>query len=146
MTAPDINIVDYSFHEKGNGRLEEMNSLNQRIYEQCSYKSGPVYTNEFITSKTALTGEEYGDTPRSFVEKFGIKRDEWDRIGSVSVLRSSILTQYLVRNTTYEAYWANFMTAMKTAISRIHGNQTIDHRLKTTAETGKGSIPPRYIW
>jgi tyrosine decarboxylase len=123
LTAPDINIVDYAFHEKGNGSLEEMNALNQMIYEQCSYKAGPVYTNDFITSKTALTAEEYGHTPFSFVEKFGIARDQWDGIESVYILRSCILTPYLVNNTTYEAYWNSFMEAMMAAIARVCANR-----------------------
>jgi len=119
LARPDINIVDYAFHEIGNGSLEEMNRLNQALYEQCSYKTGPVYVNDFITSKTALTREEYGETPRSFVEKFGIAAAEWERLGSVYVLRSCILTPYLTSNTTYEEYWQNFMAAMKRAISRV---------------------------
>ena len=120
LTRPDINIVDYAFHEKDNGSLEQMNHLNKSIYEQCSYKSGPVYVSDFITSKTALTREEYGETPRLYVEKFGIAASEWDRMGSIYVLRSCILTPYLTSNTTYEEYWQNFMEAMKRAISRVY--------------------------
>jgi len=121
LARPDINIVDYAFHEKGNSSLEAMNRLNQAIYAECSYKSGPIYTNDFITSKTALTREEYGETPRSFVRKFGLQAGEWDSLGSVYVLRSCILTPYLMGHTTYEAYWANFMGAMQRAIGRICG-------------------------
>jgi tyrosine decarboxylase len=120
LARPDINIVDYAFHEKGNGSLEEMNRLNQSIYEQCSYKSGPVYVNDFITSKTALTREEYGETPRAYVEKFGIEAAEWDRMESVYVLRSCFLTPYFTNNTTYEEYWQNFMNAMTRAIGRVY--------------------------
>lgn len=120
LARPDINIVDYAFHEKGNGSLEQMNRLNQSIYEQCSYKTGPVYVNDFITSKTVLTREEYGETPRAYVEKCGIGASEWDRMGSVYVLRSCIMTPYLTGNTTYEEYWKNFMDAMKRAISRVY--------------------------
>ena len=118
LTKPDTNIVDYAFHEKGNGSLEEMNRLNERSYESCSYKSRPVYTNDFIVSKTSLTREEYGDAPRSYAEKFGISGEEWDKTGSIYVLRSCILTPFLVNNTTYEAYWNDFMSAVKTAIAR----------------------------
>ena len=119
LARPDINIVDYAFHEKGNKSLDEMNRLNQAIYEQCSYKSGPVYVNDFITSKTSLTREEYGDTPRAFVEKFGIGAAEWDRLESVYVLRSCFMTPYFTKNTTYEEYWLNFMNAMTRAIGRV---------------------------
>ncbi len=121
LARPDLNIVDYAFHEKSDGSLERMNELNQAIYEQCSYKSGPVYVNDFITSKTALAREEYGDTPRAYVELFGIDAAEWDRVESVYVLRSCILTPYLTDTTTYEEYWRNFMGAMTRAIGRIHG-------------------------
>lgn len=120
LTRPDINVVDYAFNEHGNKSLPAMNRLNQAIYEQCSYKSGPVYGSDFITSKTALTAEEYGETPQSFVNKFGIAADEWKKLGSVYVLRSCILTPYLTGNTTYEEYWSNFRKAMERAICRIY--------------------------
>ena len=119
LARPDINIVDYAFHEIGNGSLEAMNRLNETIYEHCSYKSGPVYSNDFITSKTSLTAEEYGDTPRAFAARFGIAAGEWDRLRSVYILRSSIVTPYLTSHTTYEVYWQNFMQAMERAIGRI---------------------------
>jgi tyrosine decarboxylase len=121
LARPDINIIDYAFHEVGEGSLEWMNRLNQSIYEQCSYKSGPIYVNDFITSKTALTREEYGEIPCGYVEKFGIEAGEWDRLGSVYVLRSCVLTPFLTSHTTYEAYWKNFMDAMKRAIGRVYG-------------------------
>jgi hypothetical protein len=97
-----------------------MNRLNQAIYDQCSYKSGPVYVSDFITSKTALTREEYGETPRTFVEKFGIRKGEWERLGSVYVLRSCIVTPFLTNNITFEEYWWNFWAAMARAIRALH--------------------------
>ena len=98
-----------------------MNRLNQAIYEQCSYKSGPVLANDFITSKTALTREEYGDTPLAFAQKFGIRADEWERLGSLTVLRSCVVTPYLVSGSNYEDYWQNFRNAMTRAIGRVAG-------------------------
>jgi tyrosine decarboxylase len=121
LARPDINIIDYAFHEIGNGSLEAMNRLNEAIYERCSYKSGPLYSNDFITSKTSLTSEEYGDTPMAFVARFGIAAEEWQRLKSVYVLRSCILTPCLTSNTTYETYWMNFIRAMESAIGRVCG-------------------------
>jgi tyrosine decarboxylase len=121
LARPDINIVDYAFHEIGNDSLEAMNRLNQAIYEQCSYKCGPLYCNDFITSKTSLTGEEYGDTPRAFAARLGIAGGQWERLESVYVLRSCILTPYLMNHTTYGEYWGNFMQAMARAIGRACG-------------------------
>jgi tyrosine decarboxylase len=113
LTEPDFNMVDFAFNEANNRDLEAMNSLNQKIYEQCSYKSGPVYTNDFIASKTDLSFHEYGDAPRTFVSEFEITPEEWDRVRSVYVLRSCVLTPYLISNTTFEAYWLNFMKTMR---------------------------------
>lgn len=117
LTCPDSNIVDYAFHEIGNPSLKEMNALNQYLYERCSYKSGPLYTNDFITSKTSLTVEEYGEAPLSFIKRFGFDPSEWERHGSVVVLRSCVLTPYLVNNTTYKTYWNTFLKAMEDAIA-----------------------------
>lgn len=54
LTRPDFNIVDFAFNEVGNTSLEAMDKLNQKIYEQCSYNSGPVFNDDWITSKTDL--------------------------------------------------------------------------------------------
>jgi len=39
-------------------------AINHKIYEQCSYRSGPVHADDFITSKTGLSFDNYGDAPR----------------------------------------------------------------------------------
>ena len=96
-----------------------MNRLNEAIYEQCSYKSGPLYISDFITSKTSLTAREYGGTPRAFAMRCGIGQGEWERLESLYILRSCIVTPYLTRNTTYEVYWRNFMQAMERAIGKV---------------------------
>jgi hypothetical protein len=54
LTRPDFNIVDFAFNEVGNTSIEAMDKLNQKIYEQCSYNSGPVFNDDWITSKTDL--------------------------------------------------------------------------------------------
>ncbi|MFH1941540.1 MAG: pyridoxal-dependent decarboxylase [bacterium] len=119
LTEPDFNMVDFAFNEDGNNNLKTMNQLNQKIYEQCSYKSGPVYNSEFITSKTELSYEEYGDAPKSFVLRFDIPEEEWDRVRSVYVLRSCVLTPYLKSNTTFDEYWQNFMNTMWKNLRKI---------------------------
>ncbi len=113
LVKPDFNIVDFAFNEDGNTSLEKMNDLNQRIYDLCSYRSGPVYADEFITSKTELTRDSYGDVPKGLAEKLGVPAKEWDSIHSVYVLRSCVLTPWLAANSTYEEYWAHFLETMK---------------------------------
>ncbi|KYK34635.1 MAG: tyrosine decarboxylase [Theionarchaea archaeon DG-70-1] len=119
LTKPDFNIVDFAFNEKGNKSLEKMNELNQTIYDHCSYKAGPVYADSFITSKTELSVDNYGNAPVTFITNLGIPPSEWDKIQSVYVLRSCVLTPYLTCHTTFEEYWDNFMNTMKKILKSI---------------------------
>ena len=78
-----------------------------------------MYTKDFITSKTTLTSETYGDVPGEFIADLGIPREEWNEIGEVTVLRSCVLTPYLAYDTTYEEYWETFMGTMRESLAEI---------------------------
>ncbi|HAH07491.1 MAG TPA: tyrosine decarboxylase [Elusimicrobia bacterium] len=119
LVRPDFNVVDFAFNEAGGNDLDAMNSLNRRLYEAFSYKSGPVYAKDFITSKTSLDYAEYGDAPRAFVRSLGIPDAEWDRVRSVFVLRSCVLTPYLSKNTTYAEYWAGLLAALRAKLAEL---------------------------
>jgi len=119
LVKPDFNMVDFAFHELGNDSLEAANRLNQMIYERCSYKGGPVYLEDFITSKTVLALDEYGNAPRAFVSAMGLPLREWDAVKSVFVLRSCVLTPYLAKHTTFEDYWESFLKTMWNTLHAI---------------------------
>lgn len=119
LTRPDFNIVDFAFNGVGNTSLEAMDKLNQKIYEQCSYNSGPVFNDDWITSKTDLAYADYGDAPKPFVARLGIPAEEWDAVRSVYVIRSCVLTPFLTNNTTYAEYWGNFMNTMRNVLEFV---------------------------
>ena len=119
LTRPDINIVDFAFNEVDNEDLQAMNNLNHVLYERSSYQGGPVYTKDFITSKTTLDAETYGDVPGEFAADLGIPGEEWDGVGEVTVLRSCVLTPYLAHETTYGTYWNAFMATMRETLAEI---------------------------
>lgn len=119
LTRPDLNIVVYAFNERGNTNLETMNRLNQRIYEHCFQSSGHLYRSEFLLSKTSLEEKEYGQTPAAFVSRFGIPRQEWDRVGTVFVLRSCLVTPFLERETAFDAYWEDFRSSIERTLSQL---------------------------
>ncbi len=119
LTKPDFNIVDFAFNPADNTDLAKMDDLNEKLYELSSYNSGPVYANDWITSKTSLDTDSYGDAPESFVKRLGIPRDQWAKQKSVYVLRSCVLCPWLIKNTTYEEYWGNFLKIMKEKIGKI---------------------------
>ncbi len=111
LVRPDFNIVDWAFNEVGNTSLERMNDLNSRFYSAASYQAGPLYMDDFITSKTELDRESYGDVPAQFVERLGIPRSEWDRIGSVYVLRACVLSPWITAHTGFDEYWPRYTSA-----------------------------------
>jgi len=119
LTGPDLNIVDFAFVEEGNTSLEAMNRLNESVYDHCSRKAGPVYADDFILSRTELGSDKYGDAPRAFVSRLGIPESEWDRVGSVYVLRSCVLTPYLTIDTNYEEYWGHFINTVRRVLRQV---------------------------
>jgi tyrosine decarboxylase len=118
LCKPDFNLVVFAFNERGNESLEHMNHLNQEMYELCSYKSGPVYRKNFITSKTILGYEEYGDAPWALACRLGIPEDEWQRVRSLFVLRSAVVTPFLAGHVNFEQYWQGFLDAIRLKLAR----------------------------
>jgi len=115
---PDFNIVCLAFNEVGNTNLDAMNNLNQKIYDESSYVSGPVYKNDWITSKTALAREDYGNAPRNFVKRLGIPEGEWDRVGSVYVLRVCLLNPFISHDEHFDVMWSKFLDILKEKIAQ----------------------------
>lgn len=118
LCKPDINIIIYAFNQKGNTSLEKMNELNHKIYEQFSYRSGPIYASDYIMSKTTLTQKEYGDMPAAFVQQSGIPLSAWEEVKEVFVLRSCIMTPLLAQE-KYKEYWNNFISVLKEKLAHI---------------------------
>jgi tyrosine decarboxylase len=119
LVGQDFNVVCMAFNVQGNTSLEVMNDLNAQIYHVSSYESGPLYDDDWITSHTELARESYGDAPKSFVGRLGIPGSEWDRVGSVSVLRSCVLHPWLVKVATYPEVWQSYLEIMKKDIGKI---------------------------
>lgn len=128
LTKPDFNIVDFAFNEEGNANLESMNDLNEKIYKLCSYSGGPVYADNWITSKTDLTSGNYGNAPQSFTARLGIPEQEWERVRDVYVMRSCVLTPFLAKHSTYEEYWGNFKKTLKMQITKVIESKQLAER------------------
>ncbi|EQD53896.1 tyrosine decarboxylase, partial [mine drainage metagenome] len=119
LAQPDFNVVCMAYNFKGNSSLRKMNRLNEAIYHESSYESGPLYNDEWITSHTVLDKEIYGDAPKSFLDRLGIGPKEWDRIGSVNVLRSVVMHPWIANNSTYPERWESYLSIVKKDIDRI---------------------------
>ncbi|SPY77540.1 pyridoxal phosphate-dependent decarboxylase family protein [Providencia rustigianii] len=105
MPAPDFHMINFMFRETGNISLEKQNQLNKRLYELCSYAAGRTYANDFLTSSTSLTYEEYGDNPQNLCLDANFKEEEWHKVRSIYVLRAAIMTHCLRDKQHFENYW-----------------------------------------
>jgi len=117
LTKPDTNVIIFVFNELGNTSLKNMNTLNEKIYNECSYVSGSLYNKPFITSKTILSKEEYDNTPKSFLNKLNISESEFDDIKEIFVLRAAIMTPFFADQKNFLDYWGEFIEVMKTVVA-----------------------------
>jgi tyrosine decarboxylase len=118
LSRPDLNVVDFLLNERGNRDLVVTNGLNRYIYEQCSYRTGPVYLEDFILSKTVLARDTYGWAVADVLNQLGIPELEWTEIGDVFVLRSCMMTPYLTSNQTFSEYLEKFQEALRRHLKR----------------------------
>ena len=119
LAKPDTNILDWVAMEEGNPDLDAMNSLNQKIYDACSYTSGPMYEKRFLTSKTVFTRKEYGEIPGTFVKTLGLDVKGWEQKGQVMILRSTVMTPFLDAGDSFDAWWNTFLDSMRLVLEDV---------------------------
>lgn len=119
MSSPDFHMVNFMFKEVGNTSLEKQNQLNKRLYELCSFAAGRSYTNDFLTSSTSLTFEEYGDNPRNFCRDSGFSDQEWQKVHSLYVLRAAIMTHCLRDKQHFADFWAELRNIFEGKLQQL---------------------------
>lgn len=118
LTQPDLNVVNFVFNEVGNVNLEATNKLNRFLYDQCSYRSGPVYLEDYFLSKTVISAEVYGKVSQGLLQALEIPQCELQRVGEVFVLRSCLMTPYLTSNQSFEEYREKFWQGLRSHLIR----------------------------
>ncbi|MDL2246263.1 hypothetical protein LJB96_01455 [Methanobrevibacter sp. OttesenSCG-928-K11] len=116
---PDFNIVCLAFNEKDNDDLKKMNDLNMEFYNKSSFVSGRMFSNDWITSHTVLSVDDYGDAPVSFIKRLGISKDEWDKNKSVTVVRLCTLNPFLSHEEDLDELWTKYIDIWKEKIKEI---------------------------
>ncbi|AZI57200.1 tyrosine decarboxylase [Nakamurella antarctica] len=116
---PDFNMVDWVFKADDMTTLEEVNDLNQKMYDLSSYLAGHEYNNIFITSHTTFSRQDYGDSPAKFIHSLGFDDSEWGRVKSVTLLRASILDPYLNSNELFSYYTTAIEAAFNERLSEV---------------------------
>lgn len=135
MQTPDFHMVNFMFKQIDNHNLQQQNQLNKRIYELCSFATGRSYTNDFLTSSTSLSHEEYGDNPAIFCQQAGFSLDEWQRVQSLYVLRAAIMTHCLRDKHHFEHYWQELKTIFVNKLQQVVDENNKSNRLATSLAT-----------
>jgi tyrosine decarboxylase len=118
LSRPDLNVIDFLFNDCENQDLAETNRLNRYLYDRCSYRSGPVYLEDFILSKTVLSKDDYDGAVRGILKRLNIPSPEWTETGELFVLRSCMMTPYLTSNQTFDEYWVKFCDTLRRHLER----------------------------
>lgn len=119
MPNPDFHMINFMFRELGNPSLEKQNRLNKRLYELCSYAAGRTYSNDFLTSSTSLTFEEYGDNPLNLCREANFSESEWHKVQSVYVLRAAIMTHCLRDKQHFKNYWEELAAIFEDKLQQL---------------------------
>lgn len=116
---PDFNMLNFTFMDLDRPELAYHNALNQKMYNLCSYVSGRTYENNFMTSSTTLSRDEYGDAPAYFVKQRGLPASDWETLPSFYMQRASIMTVFLGDEERFNAYWEELLTIWKDKLTRV---------------------------
>jgi tyrosine decarboxylase len=119
LTKPDFNMVCWAFNREGNTDLKKMNALTLALFDEFQYVGGPVYYEDFLTSHTEFTPDDYGDAPIEFLEALGIPAKEYEKEKSLWILRASLLTPFLDVEKTFDDYWERLLDIFKKTIARV---------------------------
>lgn len=104
LIKPDFNMVDFVFNAEGNTDLDALNKLNEDLYNESSIFSGNIYNNGFITSHTAFTDADYGDSPLEVLGRLGVPKAEYERVKSLTLLRACVLSPFLNDEKNFDTY------------------------------------------
>lgn len=120
VTVQNFNMVDYVFTETGCKDLDKTNALNHEFYNYASAMKGGMYDNEFITSHTDFTREDYGESPFAFVKSLGFTEADWDKSGKVTILRASCMSPYAYDLDTFNEYAEKIDCAIGNKLDKIY--------------------------
>ncbi|MCH5384842.1 tyrosine decarboxylase [Limosilactobacillus reuteri] len=119
LDNPDFNMVDWVLKVDGETDLEKTNKLNEKMFDLASFYDSRVYSNLFLTSHTIFKKDTYGDSPVPFIERMGFTKDDWEKVGSVTLLRAAIMTPFLHQTKTFEFYTKGIAKAMEEKLNEI---------------------------
>ncbi|MPQ42556.1 pyridoxal phosphate-dependent decarboxylase family protein [Clostridium tarantellae] len=114
----EFNMVEYVLNIKGNTNLVKMNALNYAVYKKLSYFTEP-YANDLILSHTLFDYSDYGNSPLDLIERCGMSKDEWDKVHTVTLLRSCVCNPFLNKPDVFKYYAEQFDKAIVKRLKEV---------------------------
>lgn len=125
---PDGNILCFIVNQTGNASLETMNRINQAIYDELKFQPESVIQHHnFIISSTSLDFPQYGletsngkNSMHDHLEALGIPPAEFGRIGTIKILRCTVMMPWLALSRGgHPDYSAAFAAVLKQTIEKV---------------------------
>jgi glutamate/tyrosine decarboxylase-like PLP-dependent enzyme len=139
---PDTNIFCFIVNYKGNQFLQEMNELNNDIYNELKFNpEEPIQTHEFIISRTDFEHKFYGKTMKKnessmqkHLDKIGIGENEFTKNKKITILRCTFMSPWPALSRGGEPdYVEAFALELKKTIEKVVEKKR-DEKLKETLE------------
>jgi glutamate/tyrosine decarboxylase-like PLP-dependent enzyme len=93
---PDTNIICFIVNKESNRDLEEMNKLNEAIYNELKFNPNkPIQSHEFMISSTKFEYDVYGRSMKEHLQQIGISSDKFRRTGEITILRCTVKSPWL---------------------------------------------------
>lgn len=89
------------------------------MFDLSSFYDSHVYANRFLTSHTIFKKDTYGDSPVPFIEKMGFSKNDWEKVGAVTLLRAAIMTPFLNNTELFNDYTKGIAKSMKEKLNEI---------------------------
>lgn len=119
LTKPDFNMVDFVFNVVGNGDLTVMNDINESLYNMSSIMTPNIYSNDFLTSHTDFSTEDYGNAPLDILKRLGIPELEWKKVDKLTLLRACVLSPFMNDINIFNEYLDKVDTSIVNKLTEI---------------------------
>lgn len=120
IVDPDFNMINWTYKEKGNNSLADMNDLTQKVFDFTSpEKCKNIYFLDLITSHTIFNYDVYGNSPEEFIEKLGMPQTDWEKEHRLVVLRASCMSPYMNSVQRFNEWAEKIKIAMEEKLNLI---------------------------
>jgi glutamate/tyrosine decarboxylase-like PLP-dependent enzyme len=139
---PDTNIFCFIVNYKKNSFLQEMNELNNDIYNELKFNpEEPIQTHEFIISRTDFEHKFYGkamkkkeNSMQKHLTKIGISENEFTKNEKITILRCTFMSPWPALSRGGEPdYVEAFALELKETIEKVVEKKRAEN-LKETLE------------